>query len=130
MTTRPKPSAVVFAKDVAALAGFYSQVAEMKPVHSDNDHVVLETDGFQLVVHGVPPHIARTIHISTPPQLREATPLKLCLPVGSIATARAQAAALGGLIAPPAREWSARGFTACDGHDPEGNVFQVRESAG
>jgi hypothetical protein len=27
------------------------------------------------------------------------------------------------------KEWSARGFRACDGYDPEGNVFQVREKA-
>lgn len=42
---------------------------------------------------------------------------------------RVTAASLGGHIKPAAAEWSARGFRACDGHDPEGNVLQVRETA-
>jgi predicted enzyme related to lactoylglutathione lyase len=42
----------------------------------------------------------------------------------------AVAAAHGGAVQPAAREWEARGFRACDGHDPEGNIFQVRERAG
>ncbi len=46
-----------------------------------------------------------------------------------IEDARKQAAALGGQVGPKAREWQARGFRACDGFDPEGNVFQVRETA-
>ncbi len=61
---------------------------------------------------------------------REDTPLKLCLPVPSIAPGRALASSLGGQLNPPAKEWAARGFRACDGTDPEGNVFQLRESAG
>ena len=35
---------------------------------------------------------------------------------------------LGGRVKPVHDEWEARGFRACDGHDPEGNVIQVRES--
>ena len=33
---------------------------------------------------------------------------------------------------PTTAEWQAseRGFRACDGHDPEGNVIQVREAGG
>lgn len=54
---------------------------------------------------------------------------RLCLPVESIATARTTAARLGGTIRPAGSEWEARGFRACDGHDPEGNVLQVRENA-
>jgi predicted enzyme related to lactoylglutathione lyase len=55
--------------------------------------------------------------------------LKVCLPVASLAEARARAEALGGRLYPAQQEWQARGFRACDGHDPEGNVFQLRESA-
>jgi predicted enzyme related to lactoylglutathione lyase len=53
----------------------------------------------------------------------------LCLPVVSIAAARSLAVAHGGAIKSPQHEWEARGFRACDGYDPEGNVIQVRESA-
>ena len=129
MPSRPLPSAVVFAKDVPRLAAFYAQVVGMQEVASDAHHVVLGAEGFQLVVHGIPAAIARQIEISSPPELREETALKICLPVESISAARAHATALGGGVKAPRAEWTARGFRACDGHDPEGNVFQVREAA-
>lgn len=55
---------------------------------------------------------------------------KLCLPVDSIASARVSAAQLGGAILPVAPECVAGGIRACDGHDPEWNVIQVRAAAG
>lgn len=128
MSTRPKPSAVVFAKDVAGMARFYGHVAGMEEVHGDKGHVVLDGGHFQLVIHGIPAHIADSIEITRPPQIRDAMPIKICLPVDDIDEARTRAAQLGGHIRAKAKEWQARGFTACDGHDPEGNVFQVRES--
>ena len=128
MQTRPKPSAVVFAKDIAALANFYKQVAEMAEVNADRDHIVLDEGGFQLVIHAIPKKIAAQIQIAVPPQLREDTPIKICLPVTSIEHARTAAAALGGQVGAKSKEWEARGFRACDAHDPEGNVFQVRQN--
>lgn len=126
---RPKPSVVIFAKDIDALARFYREIAEMVEVHRDRDHIVLNEEEFQVVVHGIPEEISAAIEITCPPAVREDTPIKICLPVSSIAQARAKAAELGGRLHPTAREWTAAGFTACDGHDPEGNVFQVREMA-
>ncbi|HVZ19622.1 MAG TPA: hypothetical protein VG871_01095, partial [Vicinamibacterales bacterium] len=79
---------------------------------------------------GIPKVIAASITIATPPRVRDQNPVKVCLPVGSIRTARAKAASLGGRLGPKSKEWSARGFRACDGNDPEGNVFQVREDSG
>lgn len=127
MHARPKPSAVVFAKDVARLADFYRQVIGMAEVHRDQDHVVLDEAHFQLVLHGIPQAIAARIQLTEPPQVRENTALKLCLPVQSIELARQAAARWGGKIGAQSEEWEARGLRACDGHDPEGNVFQVRE---
>jgi len=128
MKSRPKPSAVIFAKDIELLARFYREVAEMTEVFKDKDHIVLDEDGFQIVVHGIPKKIAATIKINIPPEIRDQTPLKICLPVTSIEQARSRAAELGGCVGPKTKEWVARGFKACDGNDPEGNVFQVRES--
>jgi predicted enzyme related to lactoylglutathione lyase len=129
MNTRPKPSAVIFAKNIAKLAHFYSAVVGMTEVLCDKDHIVLDAECFQLVVHGIPQPIAEQIQISEPPQVREDMPIKICLPVQSIEQARLRATELGGNVGTKAKEWDARGFRACDGHDPEGNVFQVRESA-
>ena len=111
------------------MARFYREVADMVETDRDKGHVVLSEEGFQIVIHGIPKSIADSIEISTPPVLRDETPIKICLPVDSIDAARSKAAGLGGQIGAKSREWTARGFTACDGFDPEGNVFQVRESA-
>jgi len=129
MNTRPKPSAVIFAKDFEVLARFYRETAEMTEVHRDADHIVLNEEGFQVVIHGMPKQIGATIQITSPPAVREETSIKICLPVSSIEHARTKAAELGGRIGPQTQEWAAPGFRACDGYDPEGNVFQVRESA-
>jgi hypothetical protein len=63
------------------------------------------------------------------PALREDSYWKLALPVASIAAARTIASLLGGGLKSPEQEWEARGFRACDGYDPEGNVIQVREGS-
>ena len=129
MSITPKPGAVVFAKDLARVARYYEEMAALTPTHVAKDHIVLESRDMQLVVHGIPKRIADTIKISDPPERREATPIKLFFPVPSLAQARAKAPALGGKLGPKAKEWVARGFRACDGVDPEGNVVQFRESA-
>jgi predicted enzyme related to lactoylglutathione lyase len=125
VATLPAPSAVVFAADVGRLSDFYRRVAAMTVVHADLDHVVLELQGFQLVVH----HLAGEPSAPTGRvSVREDSYIKVCLPVASLSEARGTANALGGAVQTADHEWQARGFRACDGHDPEGNVFQVRES--
>lgn len=125
----PKPSAVVFAKDVEKLAAFYAETAGLARLETGTAHVVLDGEAMQLVVHGIPAAVAARIEIASPPLRRESTPIKLCLPVANLAAARRIASAHGGVIDPSANEWAARGFRACDGHDPEGNVVQFREPA-
>ncbi len=132
MHTQPKPSVVLFVDDVARLSRFYRDLAAMSVVHEANDHAILEVHGLQLVIHALPPGASEEHAADRPVAVREDSYMKLCLPVDSIAGARAVAAALGGRIKPTTAEWQAseRGFRACDGHDPEGNVIQVREAAG
>lgn len=128
MNPLPCPAQVVFAEDVPRVTAFYQAVAQMQLQHQDDEHAVLELAGFELVVHrlhGAPPPEPG----DAPAQVREDAYTKLCLPVDSIANARIRAAQVGGFIRPPGHEWQARGFRACDGHDPEGNVIQVRERA-
>jgi len=125
-SAKPKPSVVVFVADVRRVSTFYREVASMNVLIEEEDHTVMELEGLQLVVHGLrgEPRVSpAAIHV------RQDSYVKLCLPVASIAAARSLAAAHGGAIKSPQYEWEARGFRACDGHDPEGNVIQVRESA-
>lgn len=120
---RPAPAAVVFVADVSRMARFYRDLFSMRVLHDDADHAVLENDGLQLTIHALrdEPEGNAT---------RFDTYVKLCFPVDRIADARARAPSLGGELWPPEKEWTApeRGFRACDGRDPEGNVFQVREA--
>lgn len=81
------------------------------------------------VVHAIPKRVADTITIASPPKLRDERAVKLFFPVASLADARDKAPALGGGLSPTKKEWEARGFRACDGYDPEGNVVQFREDA-
>jgi catechol 2,3-dioxygenase-like lactoylglutathione lyase family enzyme len=120
---RPAPAAVVFVADVPRMARFYRELLSMRVLHDASDHVVLECDGMQLTIHalhGEP---------STADAPRFDTYIKLCFPVHAIADIRARAPALGGALWGIEKEWKARGFSACDGRDPEGNIFQVREAA-
>ena len=128
MSTMPPSGAVVFAKDIQRLAAFYEQLCGLAVVHAESDHIVLESAAVQMVVHAIPKRVAQTITITQPPMLREQTPIKLFFAVQDLAQARLRAAELGGQIAPAAGEWEARGFRVCDGHDPEGNVIQLRQS--
>lgn len=128
MTNQPKPGAVLFAKDLSRVAKFYEELLSMAVKHADGRIIVLESAAFQLVVHAIPKEIADTFEITSPPLRREDVPTKLFFPVDSIAETRARAVALGGALNPQNAEWESRGFRACDGHDPEGNVVQFREA--
>src|SRR4051812_9416736 len=119
MPHQPLAGAVLFAKDLPRVAKFYEELLSMVVAHAEADHIVLESAACQLVVHAIPKKIAASIHISTPPERRTETPIKLFFFVNSIAEARDKAAALGGELNASKNEWEARGFRACDGYDPE-----------
>ena len=117
---------VVFVDDVLAVSAFYRAVTGMVVLHAGDGYAVLGSDGFQLTVHALP--VPGGDGSGTYPT-RHDSYVKLCFPVRSLAEARATAAEFEGELWPADREWEARGFRACDGRDPEGNVFQLRESA-
>jgi predicted enzyme related to lactoylglutathione lyase len=120
---------VLFAKDMDAMAGFYSAVAGLLENQRGSDFVLLEHGSFELVVHAIPKRIAASIVIARPARRREGTPIKPVFLVHSIGAVRPLVAELGGELNPPGREMRFRGWRACDGHDLEGNVFQLRERA-
>jgi len=121
--------AVLYAKSVERVRPFYVECCGLNAVHSEDDHVVLESPIFQLVILAIPEAIARSISITTPPIRRENTPIKLAFPVESIDAVRELATRHGGELNSPEREWRYQGRRVCDGHDPEGNVVQFRENA-
>jgi predicted enzyme related to lactoylglutathione lyase len=120
--------AVLYAKNLARVQEFYRAVVGFEVEQTKRDHVVLASSVFQLVVLQVNDEIAATIELESPPRRRAEVPVKLIFQVASISSARALAAAHGGELLPPEREWNSQGDRVCDGMDPEGNVFQVRQS--
>ena len=128
----PQPvtaGAVLYAKHVERVSAFYARCCGLTVAHTQDDHVVLESPTFQLVIMAIPESIATSISIATPPIQREDTPIKLVFHVESIDAVRDVAAGLGGALNPPEREWRYQGQRVCDGHDPEGTVVQFRERA-
>jgi len=128
MTHRGLMGAVLNAKDLPRLVEFYSAVACLDVQSVQKGFAVLSREPSQLVIVRIPKHIADSIDISTPPERREDTPVKLVFSVEDIAIVRNRAAERGGAIAAVEREWEFEGTKVCDGHDPEGNVFQVRQA--
>jgi len=121
--------AVVYAKDIARLGVFYAAVAGLRVTHAGDDHIVVESASFQLVVHALPADVAASFEIVAPPLRREDAAVKLVFPVPSLGAARALAARHGGELDPAECEWQFQGHRICDGNDPEGNVIQLREDA-
>lgn len=129
MSQQSSAGAVLYAKHLTRMRDFYAQVCGLKTVHSEDDHVILQSGVFQLVIVAIPESIAASITVATPPVRRENTPIKLIFYVDGIAATRQTVVSLGGELNPAEKEWQFQGTRVCDGHDPEGNVVQFRESA-
>jgi predicted enzyme related to lactoylglutathione lyase len=129
MTHRGLIGAVLYAKDLGRLVDFYSSVTGIEPRTLEKGYAILGSIPSQFVIVRIPKRIADTIDIATPPEPREDAPLKLVFAVEDIAHARDRAAELGGAMNAVGREWEFEGAKVCDGQDPEGNVFQLRQVA-
>lgn len=114
---------VVFVSDLHALSRFYAELTGMTVITQDDCHTVMRSRDTELVIHALDGGASP----GRVDQVREDRWIKPFFPVASISATRDLVARLGGRLRDSAEEWSARGFRACDGADPEGNVFQVRE---
>ena len=125
MAAPARTGALIYAKDLPRLSAFYQELLGMTVRHAAADYHVLASPDTQLIVHAIPPAIAATFEIATPPALREDAALKLFFTVPSLAAARARARALGGDVFE--EEWEGPGFRVRNAHGPEGNILQLRE---
>jgi predicted enzyme related to lactoylglutathione lyase len=123
-----RAGALIYAKNLEQVSSFYQQVLNMVLLMADAEHHVIESPDFQIIIHAIPPHIATTFDIASPPEAREDTAIKLFFTVESLATAAQTAAQLGGQLMES--EWIGPGFRVRNALDPEGNVFQLRELIG
>jgi catechol 2,3-dioxygenase-like lactoylglutathione lyase family enzyme len=114
---------MIFAKDMSRMIAFYRDGLGLRFLEERSNEGWAEFDagGVLLALHAIPPEIARDLQITTPPKARESTPIKLVFASSDVVEARAHLAAHGAVMFEP-RSWG-----ACDGLDPEGNVFQIVE---
>ncbi len=106
------------------MVGFYGDTLGLKPIEATRTESWVEFDagGIVLALHAIPSHIADQIEITSPPEVREETPLKLVFAVTDVKAEFERLSALG--MVATLRPWG-----ACDGVDPEGNVFQICSAA-
>ncbi|HEY9191750.1 MAG TPA: hypothetical protein VIO81_02635 [Methyloversatilis sp.] len=93
-----RAGALLYAKDVERLAALYQTLLPMTRIHAVVDLIVLESPGFQLVVHAMPPDKAARVVVTSLPMWREQTAVKLFFAVTSLQDAGFSAAGLGGEV--------------------------------
>jgi len=118
---------VVFAKSKKCVSAFYQQTLGLEVVETDSSHDLLRGNGYEVVVHTIPPQHASGITIATPPAPREETPFKPTFVVTNLETVRRAAEATGGFLKPDVAAWRFRGHVVLDGWDPEGNIVQFKQ---
>ena len=127
MSYESRTGAVLFATRMDRVAAFYSSVLGLNQANRDDDHILLESPGFQLVVHRLLGHPASAVEMAERPVRRAAAAFKPVFFVPNVARVRAIADAHGGAMDPEEKEWRFEGALVCDALDPEGNVIQFRE---
>ena len=120
-------SAVLFAKDHAKVARFYSEALGFARISGDAEHSVLNCQGFDLIVHQIPGQFLEPGNDNDAPGRRDNGPIRLDFPVRSIEDSRTIAARLGGRLDASPPPWAPADANFRLGHDPEGNVFRVIE---
>lgn len=123
-----RAGALIYAKDLPRVSRFYQQLLGMRLLLADAHHHVIESADVQLVIHAIPPHIAATFTIASPPAVREDAAIKLFFTVASLVEAEAVLHAHGGRLLEG--RWQGPGFTAANACDCEGNILQLRELLG
>ena len=123
-------NAMIFVKDFPRMSAFYRQMLRLEPVNTEwtDRWALFETGGADFALHAIPPEaMGDDERIAAPAQKpRETSPVKLTFTVDDVRAERARLEALG--IPVIQRPWQ-EPDVACDGVDPEGNIFQITRSA-
>jgi len=124
--------AVVYVLDLDRAVEFYRLTTNWTVLQRESSFVTLQSPSERvatvLTLVQIPEAIAAEITLEDPPQRREETPIKLSFAVDDLAAVRELAPVLGGVVDAAETEWAFGSVRVCDGHDPEGNVVQFRQS--
>jgi len=113
---------LVFVVDMARMQRFYRDLLGLAVIDEAPGFARYDAGGTRLALHAIPAEIAATIAITDPPERRADAAIKVAFEVDDLAATRARLAAAGIAIG---EIWTWGGQSACDGVDPEGNVFQL-----
>jgi hypothetical protein len=121
---------VIYAKDFKRVASFHQNTLALDAIEQEQDYILLQGEGIEVVVLQIPEHISASITITDPPQIRDDTPIKPAFLVSSLAEVRIAVVETGGTLEPRDAAWRFQEMLVLDGTDPEGNVVQFRERIG
>ena len=121
-------SVIVYAKNMASVSRFYQDTLQLEVIEAELTYILLSRSGVEVVVAQAPNAVAEHTAISSPPELRESTPVKASFVVQDFGQVRAAAERSGGTLKPEEAAWQWRGAVHLDGNDPEGNVVQFRKN--
>jgi hypothetical protein len=117
---------VVYAREIEAVAEFYRRTVSLSTTAEEADFIVLGTGGLEIAIVRISESRAEITERSTPPRMREETPIKCSFLVDDLGRVQADAAATGGGTTPLATAWLWRNQRHLDAFDPEGNRVQFR----
>lgn len=112
---------VIFVKDLEVMRQFYCEKMGLLPILGSEQPGWIECDAgrARVALHAIPPAIADRILLADPVEPREENPVKLVFAVENVEAERAR------LVAHGVTMFATKPWGACDGLDPEGNVFQI-----
>ncbi len=119
---------VIYARNIERVADFYRNTLSLALVEQGDAFVVVGNRHYEIAVVRMAGDGANASE-PVPFHVRTRTPLKGSFLVESLEHARSAAEAAGGAFKPLASAWHWRDQLHLDGHDPEGNVVQLRASA-
>ena len=113
--------AMLFVKDLDRMTAFYRDILQLRPIEDTrlDNWVEFNGEGARFSLHAIPPAIAASIHIDSPPRPREQGGIKLTFIVRDVHSTFERLTAMG--LPLLRRPWG-----AIDAVDPEGNVFALR----
>jgi hypothetical protein len=120
-----KSGLVIYSSRLESLVDFYSTVLHLDVVEQDNTYALLEAVGFELVIlETTISKNSKSNEAAISP--REDTAIKPTFFIDeTLDDISHKIGSKGGALFKP-KDWEFSGRLVCDGHDCEGNVFQLR----
>ena len=115
---------VIFSVNVRRLATFYEKVLDVRPTLEESGDIRLRSEQEEVLIHSIPPRIAKTIEVQIPPEPRQDSAIKPAFDVDSLDASLDAVAVNGGVVT--GHSFVLDGVHRHDVLDPDGNVIQLR----